>query len=135
MYKPWFKKRMPSSLADWFLRRELGKNLNERVEWELRCLEDGRRFREQRRLAKKAEKLFLRVPPFTAADSEYWYRSTNTGIWLWTDETINQVRQSIRIEMTTRRDYALRWVTPFVGIIGVMVGFLLSELARYTMRR
>ena len=92
-------------------------------------LEEKQRLYNQRRLMNKAHKLYIPVPQFTAdSEDNIWERGV-MGQFLLTNKSLSELNRAVREELKARRDFALGWVSPFSGIIGTVVGFLLARLS------
>jgi hypothetical protein len=85
-----------------------------------------------RQLSRMAERLNIPLPPQgrgffkSPYHDESWERLPITQTVVLKPEALRKLRAEVREELKARRDYVLGWITPFVSIIGVILGALLG---------
>jgi len=111
-------------------KREEYDSLDSEYAYYRRELAEERRLYYQRRLMNKAYKLYIPVPQFTAeSKDDMWERGVTRGEFLLTNKALTELSRAILEDRKARRDFALGWVSPFTGIIGTVIGFLLAKLS------
>ena len=98
------------------------------------ALHEDRAYLYHRELAKQAARLFISLPPRHVDDmfgdeiDEFWEPLQLSERWVLNMKGIRHVRSEIREERKARRDYLLSWITPFIGILGVIIGAVAGYL-------
>ena len=59
---------------------------------------------------------------------EFWEPLQLSDRWVLNMKGMRQVRSEIRAERRARRDYVLGWISPFIGILGVIIGAVAGYL-------
>ena len=98
------------------------------------ALHEDRAYLYHRQLTKHAARLFISLPPRHVDDmfgdevDEFWEPLQLSERWVLNMKGIRQVRSEIREERKARRDYLLSWISPFIGILGVIIGAVAGYL-------
>jgi hypothetical protein len=86
-------------------------------EWlETDTVDEDIRLLETRYLTAVAEKYFLPIPEREESDATLRY--------MFTKETINQLRSAIRAEQKERSELARSWLSSITGLVGALIGLL-----------
>jgi len=85
---------------------------------------------ETMRLLRKAFRFHLDVPTGNLKDASVWEDNEALQMPLLIPDAMRRLREGVRAEVKARRDAALAWVTPFIGIVGVMAGTILGYFLR-----
>lgn len=108
-------------------KREDHDRLDAEYGYFLQELREEQRLYTQQQLIKKASQLYISAPPYMEGD--FWKQGGTQPQLLLTDKAMNEMNRQIREELKARRDFMLGWISPFTGIIGTLVGFLLGRLS------
>lgn len=90
---------------------------------ELQLYEDQISEIETSRLLRRAKRSGA-VPPPKEPEGQYWFRSSQLGCWLLTDEGTADLLQKVRAEETRVRDGRIGWITAITGLLGAVIGVL-----------
>jgi hypothetical protein len=94
---------------------------------------ERRRYLNHEYLVKRARRLSISPPLIKWKDmvvgderDSNWERLTLTRVWVLQPEATRRLRSEVREELKARRDYALGWLTPFLGLISTLAGVILG---------
>lgn len=91
------------------------------IEYEIRSI-------STRYYTRVARRLLVSVP--SMGDSKYWIEDDTFGGHLLNAAGIKLVRERIREEVNARWEFALKWATLSIGVIGALTGFMAVLLAK-----
>ncbi len=83
---------------------------------------DKQVFIEQIRLMQKAMTFHIPYPPPDKDDTSHWHQAQALNALLMKPDAMRRLREDLRAEVAARREAALAWVTPFVGVVGTVAG-------------
>jgi len=86
----------------------------------LHKIQEERRLFIQSKLIRKATRLLLLTSSHT--DNKSWEESELTGRHLLKESVIKDLRNEIRNELKERRETAIHWFSPLIGLIGALTG-------------
>ncbi len=87
---------------------------------------DKQVFIEQMRLMQKAMTFHIPFPAPNKHDTSHWHQAQAFNALLMNADTMRRLREDLRAEVAARREAALAWVTPFIGIVGTVAGTFLG---------
>ena len=102
-------------------------------QWAISLIEEEEDELYSEQLIRQARRLRVPVPHQYNQDrtvSECWYEGAQLGGWNLTDIGWSRLRDEVRKELRARHELRvqwLAWITPFIGIIGVVVGAYLPR--------